>query len=148
MKKSINQNATVVCSKKITINADSKKVWSVLTDIDKWSSWNTGISYSKIKGSLKPKTTFDWKTGAIKIHSTLHTVEPFTDFGWTGKAPGVSAIHNWSLAEANGQTTVFVEESMQGFLVKCFRKSFTKNLETQMQKWLDLLKKECESGLS
>lgn len=142
--RSINNNAPATSSKTITINADSKKVWAVLTDIDKWASWNTDINNAKLNGQLKPQTTFDWKTGGAKIHSTLHTVESLKNFGWTGKALGTYAIHNWTLTETNGQTKVFVEESMQGVLVGLFKKSFNKNLENQMQKWLELLKKECE----
>ncbi|MEZ5054160.1 MAG: SRPBCC domain-containing protein [Chitinophagales bacterium] len=142
--RSINHNAPATSSKTITINAESKKVWEVLTDIDNWSSWNTEINNPKLNGTLKSETTFDWKTGGIKIHSTLHTVEPFTNFGWTGKALGTFAIHNWTLKETRGQTTVFVEESIQGFLVKLFKKSFNKNLESGMEKWLNLLKQECE----
>ncbi len=142
--KSINHNAPVKCSKTITINADSKKVWSVLTNIDNWATWQTDISKPKLNGELKPETTFKWKTGGAKIHSTLHTVNPNNQFGWTGKTFGMFAIHNWALTEDNGKTTVEVNESMQGFLAWLFKKSFNKNLEKGMQKWLDLLKQECE----
>lgn len=142
--KAINNNAPVKCNKEITINTDSEKVWDVLTDIDKWTTWNTKVSNVKLNGMLEPETTFDWKTGGAKIHSTLHTVEPFKNFGWTGKALGAFAIHNWTLKETNGQTKVFVEESMEGFLVSLFKRSFNKNLENGMQKWLDLLKQACE----
>lgn len=142
--KSINNNAPVKCSKKITINANSEKVWQVMTNIDKWATWQTEISNPKLSGELKPATTFDWKTGGAKIHSTLHTVEPFKNFGWTGKTFGVFAIHNWALTETNGQTNVIVEESMEGVFAKLLKKSFNKNLENGMQTWLDLLKKECE----
>ena len=141
---SINDNAPVKCSKTITINASSEKVWSVISNIDNWSNWQTDISKPKLNGVLKAETTFDWKTGGAKIHSTLHTVEPFKNLSWTGKAIGAYAIHNWIFTETNGQTKVFVEESMEGFLAGLFKKSFNKNLEDQMQKWLDLLKQTCE----
>lgn len=142
--KSINNNAPVKCSKTITINTTSEKVWQVMTNIDNWATWQTEISNPKLNGTLKSGTTFDWKTGGAKIHSTLHTVEPFNQFGWTGKTFGMFAIHNWSLAEKEGKTTVSVDESMEGFLTKLLKKSFNKNLEKGMQTWLDLLKKECE----
>lgn len=142
--KSINTTAPVKCSKKITINTDSKKVWKVLTNIDKWSTWQTDISKSKLNGELKSGTTFDWKTNGLKIHSTLHTVEPISQFGWTGKTFGMFAIHNWTLAKKNNKTTVEVNESMEGLLAKLFKKSFNKNLENGMQRWLELLKRECE----
>lgn len=142
--KNININAPVKCSKTITINASVEKVWKVMTNINKWSAWQTEISNPKLNGELRPDTTFDWKTGGAKIHSTLHTVKPFQHFGWSGRTFGMYAIHNWTLSETNGQSTVAVDESMEGFLAKLLKKSFNKNLEKGMQKWLDLLKKECE----
>jgi uncharacterized protein YndB with AHSA1/START domain len=140
----INEKAPVKCSKTIAINADCKTVWAVLTSIDNWESWQTDIRKSKLNGDLQPESTFDWKTGGAKIHSTLHTVIPHSQFGWTGKTFGIFAIHNWTLTEKDGKTIVLVEESMEGFLAGLFKKTFNKNLEIGMQKWLDLLKKECE----
>lgn len=142
--KSINNNAPVKCSKTITINASSEKVWQVMTNIGKWATWQTEISNPKLNGELKSETTFDWKSGGAKIHSTLHTVEPLRQFGWTGKTFGMFAIHNWTLTEKEGKTIVSVDESMEGFFAKFLKKSFNKNLEKGMQTWLDLLKKECE----
>ena len=142
--KSINKKAPVKCSKSITINANSRKVWEILTHIDNWAIWQTDISKPKLHGKLKPKTTFDWKAGGVKIHSTLHTVEPYSQFGWTGKTFGMMAIHNWTLTETDGRTIVVVEESMEGFLAGLFKKSFNNSLENSMQIWLDLLKRESE----
>lgn len=142
--KSINENAPVKCSKTITIDAPGKTVWAVLSNINNWATWQTDISKPRLNGELKPATTFDWKTGGAKIHSTLHTVEPNKELGWTGKTLGTFAIHNWTLTETNGITNVRVDESMEGFLAGLFKKSFNKNLENGMLNWLDLLKKECE----
>ncbi len=142
--KSINNNAPVKCSKTITIHSSSEKVWAVMTNINNWASWQTDISKPKLNGELKPETTFDWKTGGAKIHSTLHTVEPNERFGWTGKTLGMFAIHNWLLNETNGQTVVSVDESMEGFFAKLFKSSFNRNLDKGMQRWLDLLKVESE----
>lgn len=142
--KSINNNAPVKCSKQITIDANSEKVWKVMTDINNWAHWQTDISKSKLNGTLKPETTFDWKTGGAKIHSILHTVEPYQYFGWTGTTFGMFAIHNWILNESNGKTMVTVHESMEGFLAKLFKISFNKNLKKGMLNWLELLKSECE----
>jgi len=142
--KNINNNAPVKCSTSITINASSKKVWAVMTNINNWATWQTAISKPRLNGELKPETTFDWKMSGAKIHSELHTVEPFKNFGWTGKALGVSVIHNWIFTEIDGKITVHVDESMEGFLAKLLKKSFNKNLEKGLQNWLNLLKQECE----
>ena len=115
-----------------------------MTNINNWSAWQTDITKPTLNGELKPGSTFDWKTGGATIHSTLHTVEPFNNFGWTGRTLGMLAIHNWTISEVSGQTIVSVDESMEGFLAKLFRKTFNNNLEKGMQRWLEFLKKECE----
>ncbi|TVQ44195.1 MAG: polyketide cyclase/dehydrase [Saprospirales bacterium] len=142
--KSINGNAPVISRKVININADIEKVWKVLTDIDKWTKWQTDISRAKLNGKPSPGNTFSWKSGGAKINSNLHTVSPFKNFGWTGRAFGMFAIHNWTLTEKDGKVMVFVEESMEGFLAVVFKKAFQNNLEKGMQNWLELLKTECE----
>jgi len=142
--KSINSNAPVKCSKTVTINASCEKVWAALTDINNWTTWQTDISKSTLHGDIKPESTFEWKSGGVKILSALHTVEPFKYFGWTGKSWGIFAIHNWTLKEVNGQTNVSVDESMEGFIAGLSRKSLGNNLEKSMQIWLSLLKQKCE----
>jgi uncharacterized protein YndB with AHSA1/START domain len=144
--KSINNNAPVKCSRKIVINANSEKVWKIITDINHWATWQKDISNAKLNGGLKPNSTFVWKTGGAKIISTLHTVEPNKYFGWTGKTFGMLAVHNWTIDEVNGQTIVSVDESMEGVLASLLKKSFNKNLEKGMQHWLDLLKIESEKA--
>lgn len=143
--KSINYNAPVKCSKSININASASKVWSVLTNINQWPAWQKKISNSKIDGELQSETTFTWKTGGATIHSTLHTVNANSEFGWTGKTFGMYAIHNWLLIDNDGNTTVEVQESMEGLLARLFKTSFNKNLAEGMQYWLECLKQTCEN---
>lgn len=141
---SINNNAPVICTKSIVMNAGKEKVWSILTSINEWASWQKEISYASLQGSLAAGSSFTWKTGGAKINSKLHTVEPYSQFGWTGKTFGLFAIHNWTLKENNQQTEVTVDESMEGFLASVFKKSFNKNLEKGMMNWLQFLKQKCE----
>lgn len=142
--KNINHNAPVKCSKTVTVNAGKEKVWAVLTDISNWPTWQTDISKSVLHGDLKPGRTFNWKSGGANILSTIHTAEPFSYFGWTGKSLGMFAVHNWTMREEDGRTTVSVEESMEGFIARLLRKSLNNSLENGMQNWLSLLKQECE----
>jgi len=142
--KTINNNAPVTCTKTITINASPKKVWETLTTIANWNTWQSAVSESKLNGELKPNTEFDWKAGGTKIHSRLHTVEPYSEFGWTGKAYTIYAIHNWTLKETSGATEVIVSESMEGFLAKLFKKSLYKTVEKGMMTSLEDLKKASE----
>jgi uncharacterized protein YndB with AHSA1/START domain len=142
--KSINENAPVRCLRSITIAAPATQVWAVLTHINEWDRWQTDISKPSLRQPLKPGSTFVWKTGGATITSTLHTVQPASAFGWTGKTLGIFAIHNWQLSELNGHTTVTVSESMEGWLANLLQRMFQKKLEQGMEKWLELLKAACE----
>ncbi len=144
--KSINQQAPVKCSKSIIIDATPEKVWSVLTAISNWPAWQHQISAAALTSHLAINGTFRWKTGGASIISTLHTVEPCSKFGWTGKTFGMFAIHNWVLQSHHNKTIVLVDESMEGLLAVIFKKSFNTNLAKGMLYWLEALKTECEKA--
>lgn len=146
--KNINNEAPVIYKNSITINAGIETVWSVLTDIDNWPSWQSDIKKSKLKGVLKPQSTFVWNSAGIKINSTLQKVETNKQLGWTGNSLGIYAVHNWFLSENENNTIVRVDESMEGFLAKLMKKSLNKKLETSLELWLILLKRECEKSIS
>ena len=144
MNKLTNNHAPVKCSKSILIHATPQEVWNILTNIDQWDNWQTDIRKPKLMGELKPNTRFDWETGGAKIRSTLHTVQPYKEIGWTGETFGARAIHNWTIAEVDGATQVSVDECMEGLMTWLFKDLFNKNLAKGMQHWLELLKAKCE----
>jgi uncharacterized membrane protein len=140
----INKQAAAVCSKSICIDANSEKVWAVLSNINAWPTWQQDIKAAKIIGVVVAGNCFEWKSGGLKIKSRLHRTEAEKFLGWTGKAMGIYAIHNWQISERDGITTVIVEESMDGFFARLFKKSLNKNLQEGMQRWLEQLKLACE----
>ena len=144
--KQINHNAPVLCEKSIVIQATPETIWKVLTDINHWPDWMKNVSKAKLNGPLQPATTFDWKAGGAKIHSTLHTVEPYALIGWTGNTMGIHAVHNWVFEAAEGGTKVEVSESMEGLLARLFKGTFNKMLAKDMVLSLDWLKTTCEAG--
>lgn len=134
-----------VYQKKCTIiNATPERVWRILTDIDQWPKWMGNVRKAKINGPLLPDTTFKWHASGFSINSTIHIVEPFSNFGWSGRSMGIFAIHNWSLTSFDGATSVTVSESMQGLVARIFRKSLNRMLENDMIKSLEYLRIECE----
>ncbi|SHM76555.1 SRPBCC family protein [Chitinophaga sp. CF418] len=141
---SINKNAPVITYQEITINASAQKVYQVMSDIDHWATWHLDVEDPKLTGPFEKGSSFDWKSGGLTIHSTLHTVSRGHKIGWSGKAFGAFAIHNWSFVENNGQTTVKVEESMEGWMVTLMRNKFQKGLEHSLQVWLKNLKVKAE----
>lgn len=141
---SINKEAPVKTYQQITINAPAQEVYQLMSDIDHWNEWHTDVKDPKMNGPFKKGSSFDWKSGGLTIHSTLHTVLPGHKIGWSGKAFGAFAIHNWSFVEQNGKTTVKVEESMEGWLVSLMGKTFQEGLENSLQVWLRNLKSKAE----
>lgn len=142
---SINLNAPVITYQQMTINAPAQKVYEAMSDIDHWAEWHGDVKEPKLNGAFRKGTSFDWKSDGLTIHSTLHTVVPDQKIGWSGKALGAFAIHNWSFTEINGQTTVRVEESMEGWLVSLMRPKFQTGLEKSLQVWLKNLKTKAEA---
>ncbi|WP_343671211.1 SRPBCC family protein [Chitinophaga sp.] len=141
---SINLNAPVKTYQQITINASPEKVYQVMSDIDHWAQWQQDVTEPKLNGPFEKGSSFDWKSGGLTIHSTIHTAIPGQKIGWSGKALGAFAIHNWTFVAENGHTTVKVEESMEGWLVYVMRNKFQKGLETSLQVWLKNLKAKAE----
>ena len=113
--------------------------------INNWYEWNSDIQSARLNGELKPGTTFNWNNGGNKITSTLHTVTPFKEIGWSGKAFGAFAIHNFTITADNGFTTVLIEESMEGLLMRFFRGYMQNTLEGSINKWLTQLKETAEN---
>lgn len=140
----INSSAPVVSSRTIQIDTDIQSVWSILTNINSWSTWQKEIRNAELKEPLAPGASFQWTSGGTRIRSTVHSLNYCRSFGWIGKAAGTRAIHNWTLSQLNGHTEVVVEESMEGPMAHLLRKFLQKNLDRGMESWLDLLKKACE----
>ncbi len=142
--KAINENAPIVCRKNIIILAKPEKIWQILTNIDEWPQWYKGISATKVNGPIQKGTSFTWKSGKFKINSILHTVEPFYYFGWTGKALGTTAIHNWILKSTLDGTEVSTLESMEGWVSRLMKGKLQKTLDISLTEWLTALKDRCE----
>ena len=142
--KTIHIDAPVITKKNIVIHAPVEKAWAIFTDVDHWDSWQKEIIEPKINGEFKTGTIFNWKTNGLTITSTLQTVELNKRVGWSGPAIGAFAIHTWYFTEHNGQTTVRVEESMEGWLVEILKNKFQKSLDTSTETWLTYLKNETE----
>jgi len=142
--KSINQDAPVQTTKSIIIKASPKRIFSIMSRIDQWPQWHTDVESTKLNRAFQPGSTFDCKSGGLNIRSTLHTVVPNSKIGWSGKAFGAFAIHNWTFIERSGYTEVHVEESMEGWLVNLMRRKFQAGLEQSLDRWLLNLKKQSE----
>lgn len=140
----IDTCAPAFARREIVIHAPVEKVWQIQTDIENWSQWQPDIILAKLEGALTAGTTFRWKAKILNIVSTIHTVNPKQQIGWTGISLGMFAVHNWTF-EARGETTrVITEESLSGWLTRLMKLVDSNFLEKSMEASLQFLKTKAE----
>ena len=145
-KMTINQKAPVVQKDNIFIDAETSKVWNVLSKMDQWPHWNPKIKNIRIKKTPAVGVAFTWRSNGNKINSKIHTYIIHKAIGWNGHAFGMKAIHNWYLQPSKKGTKVFVEESMEGWLVRLMKNKIARILKKDMSHWLEQLKIACEKS--
>lgn len=140
----VNQKAPVCSAAKIRIQAPPGLVWEYLTTLEQWPSWQESVSKVLVEGPVGEGTEFRWKAGGLSFRSRIHTSQPKSSFGWTGKTIGANAIHNWHLEGDQDHTIVTVEESLDGILPTLFPRFFQKNLDAGIKKNLEELRQVAE----
>jgi hypothetical protein len=68
--------AQLSATRQVVINAPPEAVWQIHTNIDDWASWNRSISSAHALGSLAVGSSFEWKSGGLKILSIVQLLEP------------------------------------------------------------------------
>ncbi|HNX67403.1 MAG TPA: SRPBCC family protein [Bacteroidales bacterium] len=117
----------------IKINAPVDKVYSLITDINDWPGWFSGVKEVKINGKAEEGKPFVWKANGYKIRSVLHTVRANSCIGWTGKIWWISAVHNWHFSSSSdGGTMVIVEESFGGLGSALMKNSLRKDMRNDL----------------
>ena len=142
----INRSAPLVADHQITIQTSKSVVWSLLTDIDRWPQWHDGITRAHLEGPLVPGSQFRWTSGGTAIVSTLQTVVPEQEFGWTGTALGTTTAHLWVLKETDAGTLVTTNESMSGWLIRAVKLIMPTFLDDALVSWLTALKQSAEAN--
>jgi hypothetical protein len=116
----------------IDINATSAKVWSLLSDLPSWKTWNTFVIDAKTKegGELKVGThqvlTVVTKPGAepTEFNNEVLVLVPEKELVWVGKIPYIPLVFfegiHWCTLEPldDGNGCRFTQaEKMKGALV-------------------------------
>jgi hypothetical protein len=135
-----NRQAPVFGASEIEIAAEPDAVWDVLTDFERWTTWNPDVKAMSIEGDVAPGTNFKWKAGPASITSTIQRVERPWLIAWTGKTFGMSAIHVYRLDARDGGTVVHTEESFEGWLARLLRGQMRKTLQNSLDSGLRHLK--------
>ena len=81
----VKRSAKAYSRATILIEAPAVIVFKIISEINNWKLWQSSVEKAGIEGETINGKSFTWKTGGVNIVSTLHTVEPFAEIGWTGK---------------------------------------------------------------
>lgn len=127
-------------SVKIDINASAKKIWSILTNINEYTRWNSTIvsiegevrlgGSIRLVSTLDPKRTFKLKIKAFEPNKLLVWGDPM------GK-------RTYSLMEGSGVTQFSMTEKIGGPIFPLFASQIP-SFDESFEQFANDLKKEAE----
>ena len=135
----------------ISINATPEKVWSILTDFDKYPNWNPFIKSitgnvavgNKITARLEPP-----EANGMTFKPTVLAFEKNKEFRWIGHLlfPRLfDGEHKFELNDnRNGTTTFRQSEKFAGILVPLFKKMLDNNTKKGFEEMNKKLKELAE----
>ncbi len=142
-----HESPAVFSQKSILINASSDLIWPLITEIEKWPERYQHVSSAKLDKTFAVGKSFVWKSGGVKIVSTIQEIKDHSFILWTGKAFGTQATHSWALKKLDKQTLLETSESFDGWLVRLMPKTMQKMLDQTLEEWLVAIKRLAESNL-
>lgn len=138
----INEEASIRDSHSTVINADISKVWDILTDIPRWSNWNSDIKKIKLKDNeIKVSSYFSWSHRRYIANAQIQSMDKPSLFSWTERTNCAKRINVWSLEADENQTIATVKCSIQGVFV-VFQNH--QHIYDELLNWLESLKKKSE----
>jgi len=143
----IEKDAAVVSSAEIEIDASIEAVWSILTEIERWPTWNPDVKSVSLDGPPVECATFRWKAGPSTITSTVIRLDRPRLIAWTGKTLGIRAIHVWRLETHDARTLARTEESYDGLVARILRRPLQKLLDRTLADVVRHLKAEAEQAV-
>jgi len=132
-------------SARILIQAPVDRVWQLLSDMDRWPSWNPAIDRATLDRAVAPGAVFVWKSQGFQVTSTIRTVESHRRLEWTGVAFGTRAFHSWELQVVDAGVLVTTKESFTGWLPWLLRGMMQRKLDDTLPRWLATLKSAAEA---
>ena len=140
----INRNAPATAKGELQIDADPQTVFSVISAIDRWPSWNPDVKAVSVEGPVQPGTVFRWKAGPSTLTSTLQVVDRPRELAWTGTTMGIKAVHVFRFQPSDGKTLAQSEESWEGLIASLLKSYSRKTLDKGIRSILSHLKTEAE----
>ena len=139
----IDRDAPATAEGELQIGAPPETVWSVMSDIESWPTWNPDIKEAKLEGPLAPGTSFRWRAGTALV-SELQVVDPPREIAWTGRTMGIRAVHVYRFDPSNGGTLARSSESWKGLIPAVFKGYSRRTLQRGIEDSLRRLKVQSE----
>lgn len=127
-----------------TIKAPIEKIWDLLIDVNHWPAHFRHVQSADMNGQFIEGTSFQWKSGGVKIVSTIVRVDKYREIIWTGKAIGTQAEHQWAMTEKDGAVVLETKETMKGWLISLMKGMMKKKLDETLVSWLEDMKRVSE----
>ena len=140
----IDPNASITASGSVDVSASPSEVWTILSDIGQWPSWNPDVREARLEGDLAVGARFRWRAGPGTITSVLRSVDPQRELGWTGESMGLHAVHVWRIEPRPGGARVTTSESWTGWPTRLMHKRMERTLHDAVVHGLHNLKAEVE----
>ena len=140
-----NHEAPAIAEADMFIDAPIQVVWDILSDFERWPTWNKSVSRMRVDGPVKVGITFEWLADHWRITSRLEEVDPPRRIAWSGETLAIRAIHIWDLAEEGQGTRVHTAESFEGLVPRLLRGFTRKTLAKSLDQGVAALKAEAES---
>jgi uncharacterized protein YndB with AHSA1/START domain len=140
----IDATAPVAVQHSVEIAAPAGRVWSLLTEVNDWTRWQTDITDARSPEPLAPGTAFTWTSFEFTVTSTVYALDPGSRILWGGDSGGITGIHEWTVTPTPAGCRVTTAESFSGPPVPSLAEQLKEQLDFSLVSWLDLLKKEAE----
>jgi uncharacterized protein YndB with AHSA1/START domain len=140
----IKEDAPVVSSAEVEIDASIERVWAVLTAIEQWPAWNRDVKSVSVTAPVAEGSTFLWKAGPGTITSVVEHLDSPRLIAWSGRTLGIRAFHIWRLDGQHGATLARTEESYDGLVARLLRRSLQRTLDAALADGARYLKAEAE----
>jgi uncharacterized protein YndB with AHSA1/START domain len=129
------------------IDAPPAVVWKNLVEASQWPTWYSNSVDVQIEGghdTLAQGVNFRWKTFGFPIESTVDTLTPNREIGWSVHKVGFDVHHAWVLVPEKGGVRVITEEAQKGADAIAFRQAQPNAMYDGHDWWLSALKARAE----
>jgi hypothetical protein len=131
----------------ISIKASTERVWSVLTDFQKYGEWNPFIYHICGEAVLGEKIRINVRTPGGKERNyepTITKCQSGRELRWVGKSLLLNGEHIFVLESGSGSTRLLQSERFSGLLSGFFGKETENNISEGFNLMNEALKTRAE----